>query len=257
MRSTESRAQLDTVPSAAGTASALGGGATNGATEILTLRSFVPGQSQGAVDAIASFTQALQIVAPDVRVVPLPTPGQIALVGPPASVRTAREFIDKADVVPPLVVLDMAILEVDESVAKNLGLQLGTAAISTTFTEAQPPPNADGTPGRLGRFQALGRTPISFTAQLNLLVQNGKGRVLGDLPLVGRVFRNDNLQGQRNELVIVVTPHIVKPGKPVLPGPPLRALPTPAALPTLPPNTRLPAPGGQMPSTTPARRTSR
>jgi Bacterial type II and III secretion system protein len=70
---------------------------------------------------------------------------------------------------------------------------------------------------------------------------------LGDLPLIGRIFRNDSVQGQRNELIIVVTPHIVKPGTPLLPGPALRTLPTPAPLPTLPPNTRLPAPSGQLP----------
>ncbi|MBV8367670.1 MAG: hypothetical protein JO036_01885 [Candidatus Eremiobacteraeota bacterium] len=356
--------QLDAAPSTQGVgvqSGAYGGGST----EVVTLRSFVPGQTTGGVDAVTSFTQALQVITPDVRVVPLPTPGQIALVGPPASVRSAREFLDKVDVVPPLVVLDTEVLEVDESVAKNIGLQLGTAALSTTFTEMQPPPNADGSPPRLGRFQALSRTPISFTAQLNLLVQNGKGRVLadprittlsgrtasiragdtisiltttagnagtiattqvqsfqtgvtlditpsvspdggvtvalhpvvnsligtnagvpeistrdtqttvhlqddetlviggliqendtrtttkipllGDVPLVGRVFRNDNVQGQRNELIIVVTPHIVKPGKSILPGPPLQVVPTPAALPTLPPNTRLPAPSGQLP----------
>jgi hypothetical protein len=55
------------------------------------------------------------------------------------------------------------------------------------------------------------------------------------------------VQGQRNELIIVVTPHIVKPGAPVLPGPALHTIPTPAPLPTLPPNTRLPAPSGQIP----------
>jgi type II/III secretion system protein len=69
---------------------------------------------------------------------------------------------------------------------------------------------------------------------------------LGDLPLVGRVFRNENVQGQRNELIIVVTPHIVKPGKPVLPGPAIRAIPSPPALPTLPPNAHLPPPSGQL-----------
>ena len=71
--------------------------------------------------------------------------------------------------------------------------------------------------------------------------------LLGDLPLIGRIFRNDSVQGQRNELIIVVTPHIVKPGTPLLPGPALRTLPTPAPLPTLPPNTQLPAPSGQLP----------
>ena len=82
--------------------------------------------------------------------------------------------------------------------------------------------------------------------------------LLGDLPLIGRAFRNDNVQGQRNELIIVVTPHIVKPGPAAVPGPALRAIPTPAALPTLPPNTRLPAPAGQIPrrSTAPTRVTT-
>jgi type II secretory pathway component GspD/PulD (secretin) len=336
-------------------------------TEIVTLKSYVPGQALGGgLDAVASFTQALQVVTPDVRVVQLPTPGQIALLGPAHSVRIAKDFLDKADAVPAMVILDTEVLEVDETVAKNLGLQFGSGVVSSTFTEVQPPPNADGTPGRLGRFQALSRTPISFTAQLNLLIQNGKGRVLadprittlsgrtasiragdtisiltttagnagtiattqvqsfqtgvtlditpsvtadggitvhlhpvvnsligtnagvpeistrdtqttvhlhddetlviggliqesdtrtttkvpilGDLPLLGRVFRNENVQGQRNELIIVVTPHIVKPGKTIVPGPALQALPTPPALPTLPPNTNLPSPSGQLPA---------
>jgi type II secretory pathway component GspD/PulD (secretin) len=364
-RIADALAQLDPPPSPQGGAFGQALSGSGGSTEVVTLKSFIPGQSQGGTDAVASFTQALQVVTPDVRVVQLPTPGQIVLIGPPTSVRSARQFLDKVDVVPPLVVLDTEILEVDESVAKNLGLQLGTAALSTTFTEMQPVPNADGTVGRIGRFQALSRTPISFTAQLNLLVQNGKGRVLadprittlsgrtasiragdtisiltttagnagtiattqvqsfqtgvtlditpsvapdggimvvlhpvvnsligtnagvpeistrdtqttvhlqddetlviggliqendtrtttkvpllGDLPLVGRVFRNDNIQGQRNELIIVVTPHIVKPSVSVLPGPALHTIPTPAPLPTLPPNTRLPAPSGQLP----------
>ena len=363
-RIADALAQLDPPATASGLAAAAGGSG-HGTTEVVTLKSYVPGQQQNGVpDAVASMAQAIQIVAPDVRVVQLPTPGQIALFGPPPSVRTARDFIDSVDVVPPLVVLDTEVLELDESVAKNLGLQLGTAAVSTTFTEMQPPSNNDGSPPRLGRFQALSRTPISFTAQLNLLVQNGKGRVLadprittlsgrtasiragdtisiltttagnagtiattqvqsfqtgvtlditpsvtpdgginvalhpvvnsligtnagvpeistrdtqttvhlqndetlviggliqenetrtttklpllGDIPLIGRVFRNDNVQGQRNELIIVVTPHIVKPGVTVSPGPKLQAPPQPAPLPTLPPNTNLPPPSGQL-----------
>ncbi len=364
-RIAEAIAQLDPAPGAQGVA-ATSGGIGGGSTEIVTLKSYVPGQPQGgAPDAVASITQALQVVAADVRVVQLPTPGQIALFGPPPSVRAAREFLDKIDVVPPLVVLDTEVLEVDETVAKNLGLQLGTAAIGTTFTEMQPPANADGSPPRLGRFQAFTRTPITFAAQLNLLVQNGKGRVLadprittlsgrtasiragdtisiltttagnagtiattqvqsfqtgvtlditpsvtpdggvnvalhpvvnsligtnagvpeistrdtqttvhlqddetlviggliqenetrtttklpllGDIPLVGRLFRNDNVQGQRNELIIVVTPHVLRPGATAPPGPKLHAVPAPAPLPTLPPNAQLPPPNGQFP----------
>jgi type II secretory pathway component GspD/PulD (secretin) len=65
--------------------------------------------------------------------------------------------------------------------------------------------------------------------------------LLGDLPLVGRPFRNQTLNRSRNELIITVTPHVIVPGTPfVSPGPPLPALPTAAPLPTLAPGTRLP-----------------
>jgi type II secretory pathway component GspD/PulD (secretin) len=66
--------------------------------------------------------------------------------------------------------------------------------------------------------------------------------LLGDLPLLGRAFRNEELNHQRNELIITVTPHIVTPGSQstVWPGPALPALPTAAPLPTLPPGTTMP-----------------
>jgi len=67
--------------------------------------------------------------------------------------------------------------------------------------------------------------------------------VLGDLPLLGHLFRNETLNGNRNELIISVTPHIISPGQPmVYPGPPLPAIPTPQPLPTLPPDTLFPNP---------------
>ncbi len=67
--------------------------------------------------------------------------------------------------------------------------------------------------------------------------------LLGDLPLIGRAFRNEALNHQRNELIITVTPHILTPGaRGVSPGPPLPAVPAPAPLPTLPPGTTLPPP---------------
>ena len=65
--------------------------------------------------------------------------------------------------------------------------------------------------------------------------------LLGDLPLIGRVFRNESLTHQRNELIIAVTPHIISPGtRSLVPGPPLPAIPSAAPLPTLPPGTVLP-----------------
>jgi len=152
------------------------GGAT---TEVVTLKSYVPGAG-GGTDIVQTITQMLQAVAADVKVIALPTPGQIALVGSASSVRIARDFIDKIDIVPPLVILDTEVLEIDESVTKNLGLQLGTTSISTTYTETTPAPNAEGIYPKLGKLQALTRTPISFQATLNLALSNGKGRVLAD-----------------------------------------------------------------------------
>ncbi|MBC5806513.1 MAG: hypothetical protein GIW96_09920, partial [Candidatus Eremiobacteraeota bacterium] len=66
---------------------------------------------------------------------------------------------------------------------------------------------------------------------------------LGDLPLIGRLFRNESYNLQRNELIITVTPHIVEPGNLNLSsGPALPVIPTPQPLPTLPPGTVLPPP---------------
>ncbi len=315
-------------------------------------------------------TQALQLVVPDVKVIALPTPGQLALVGPPPSLRTAREFIEKVDVIAPQVVLDTEVLELDESAAKNLGIQLGTTVLSTTYSETTPPPDANGTIPRIGRLQAFARTPLSFTAQLNLAISSGRGRVLadprittlsgrtatiragdtlsiltttagnagtiattqvqsfqtgvtlditplvdaeggitvalhpvvnsliglssagvpeistrdtqttvhlrdnetlviggliqenetrtntkipvlGDVPLVGRVFRNEQRTSSRNELIIVVTPHLLTPGSATLPGPPLLTIPSPQPLPTLPANATLPVPSGLLPRSRP------
>jgi type II secretory pathway component GspD/PulD (secretin) len=65
--------------------------------------------------------------------------------------------------------------------------------------------------------------------------------ILGDLPLLGPLFRNETLNGNRNELIISVTPHVLNPsGANVYPGPPLPNIPSAAPLPTLPPSTVLP-----------------
>ncbi len=68
--------------------------------------------------------------------------------------------------------------------------------------------------------------------------------ILGQIPLIGRIFHNYSINSNRNELIIVVTPHILGPNAaPIVPGPALPAIPTPEPLPTLPPGTALPAPG--------------
>ena len=155
-----------------------------GTTELVTLSAAVPGLAQSpsttANDIAQSVTQALQPSTPDLRIVVIPNTSQLILSGSPQSIRTAKELIAKIDRTPPLVVLDTEILELDESDAKNLGLLLPQAVVSTTFSEIGPPPNAQGTVQQFLRGQAVSRSPLQLNAQLNVLIQNGSARVLAD-----------------------------------------------------------------------------
>lgn len=333
--------------------------------EVIQLQAAVPSQGQTgsttALEVANAVSQALQQGAPDLKITVPANTQSLVLAGSPNSVRLAKQLIAKLDVSPALVVLDTEVLEVDESVARNVGLQLSQPAVSATFSEIVPAPDANGNPSRLMRPQPITRTPISISAQVNLLVQNGNARVLadprittlsghtasiragdsfnilttvggglgtyattqlqtfqtgvtlditpivssdghvtvslhpivnsltgilngvpqiatrdtqttvrldddqtlviggliqesqtknvqkipglGDLPLIGRVFRNDSVSGNRNELIIVVTPHIIQPGETNnTAGVALPKIPTPKPLPTLPPGLMLPKP---------------
>jgi type II secretory pathway component GspD/PulD (secretin) len=66
---------------------------------------------------------------------------------------------------------------------------------------------------------------------------------LGDIPLLGRaLFTYQNVQKTRNELIVTVTPHIVRPGDTGAIGSTKLGIPHPEGLPTLPPGTQLPPP---------------
>jgi type II secretory pathway component GspD/PulD (secretin) len=66
---------------------------------------------------------------------------------------------------------------------------------------------------------------------------------LGDLPLLGRaLFTYQNVQKTRNELIVTVTPHIVRAGENGAIGSTKLGIPQPDPLPTLPPGTQLPPP---------------
>ncbi len=331
--------------------------------EIYTLRAALPGlngnPSTTANDVAATVTQALAASAPDLHITVSATSQQLILTGSPTSIAMARDLIGQLDVAQKLVVLDTQILEIDETVAKDLGLSFPQPVISSTFSEVVPT-DANGNTLRIGHLQPLTRTPLSLPVQLNLLVRNGTARVLadprittvsgrtatiragdtiaiettagggagtvattqiqtfqtgvtlditpivnadnyvsvtlhpsvnsetaivngipqistrdtqttvalqedqtliiggliqesnqrtdnkipilGDLPLVGSVFGEHVVNGQRNELIITVTPHIVVPGDhgSFRPQPAQQTM-TPPPLPTLPPATRLPA----------------
>jgi type II secretory pathway component GspD/PulD (secretin) len=186
-RIAEGVAQLD----GTATAGAPNGGGFEGAMpasvpsnhEIVQLRSIVPGtQGTGtsSQDIATAVQTALAQAHPDLHVVVPNGLQAIILTGSPQAVRDAKDLIALLDVVPQSVVLDTEILELDENTSRNLGLELGTTSIGTTFTEVVPPNQANGQPGYLGAFQPLTRTPISFQAQINLLLQNGSARVLAD-----------------------------------------------------------------------------
>jgi type II secretory pathway component GspD/PulD (secretin) len=73
-------------------------------------------------------------------------------------------------------------------------------------------------------------------------VQIQKIPILGDLPLVGQLFTNKQTSHTRNELIITVTPHIVRPGDAGNYVPADLGMPKPGPLPTLPPEMRMPPP---------------
>lgn len=69
---------------------------------------------------------------------------------------------------------------------------------------------------------------------------------LGDIPLIGRaLFTYQNVQKTRNELIVTVTPHILRPGDTGAIGSTKLGIPRPEGLPTLPPGTELPPPRRQ------------
>ncbi len=181
-------AQLDgTATAANGANPGGGGGGSPSGHEVIQLRSIIPGGQGGGnaattpQDIGAAVQQALQGGYPDLRVTVPNGTQQLILTGSPQSIRAARELIAELDIVPQSVVLDTEILELDENSSRNLGLQLGNPSVSTTFTEVQPTPDPNGNPGRLIGIAPFTRTvPIQFGLTLNLLISNGKARVLAD-----------------------------------------------------------------------------
>nr|MDP9105952.1 hypothetical protein [Candidatus Eremiobacteraeota bacterium] len=178
-------AQIDGTAAAPNGQSPAGGGGAPSSHEVIQLKSIIPGvQGAGGAsttpqDIGAAVQQALQGAFPDLRVTVPNGTQQLILTGSPQSIRAGRELIAELDVVPQSVVLDTEILELDENSSKNLGLQLGNS-VQSTFTEQQPPLDANNNPTRLIGIQPFGRSPINFTATLNLLISRGNARVLAD-----------------------------------------------------------------------------
>jgi Flp pilus assembly secretin CpaC len=105
-----------------------------------------------------------------------------------------------------MVVLDVTIVEVDENVSKNLGLSLSPAVISTTYSETTPaaPANGGTAPPLLG-LQPLQRTPLSLGLALNLLIQNGNGKVIADPKLTTLSGRTASIRAGDNIAILTTT----------------------------------------------------
>ncbi len=160
-------------------------GIGNQAFEVYTLRAALPGlngaQSTSATDIASTVTSALAQAAPDLRITVVPNTNQLIISGSPSSMQAAKQLIDQLDVAQKLVVLDTQVLELDESVSKNLGLSFSSPLISTNYTEITPPANpVTGAAQQLLGLAPLTRTPLSLGFTLNLAIANGHGRVLAD-----------------------------------------------------------------------------
>jgi type II secretory pathway component GspD/PulD (secretin) len=161
--------------------------------EVVSLRAAIPalgttGGSSTAQDIANTVQSALARSAPGLHISVQPNSTQLVLTGTPDEIQLGKELIDQLDVSQKLVVLDTEILEVDETVAKNLGLSVQSTAagatvpgISTVVSELvpTPQPNFSSPPQFLGLLPFT-RTGLSLGVQLNLLVQHGDARILAD-----------------------------------------------------------------------------
>ena len=179
--------QLDVSP--AGSANAANGGLTGGGasadTDVITLKAALPGlngsPSTSANDIAQTITQALSSEAPDLKITVPPNSTQLILAGSQYSVKLAKDLIDKLDQPLPLVVLDTEVLEVNDTVAKNLGLQYSNS-MTATFQEVQPatPVGAATAPPLMGIQPFARQSPLSFNVTLNAAINNNQARVLSD-----------------------------------------------------------------------------
>jgi general secretion pathway protein D len=180
-RISQAIAALDIEPGGSGGANA-GPGVLS--IQVVTLRAALPASSGGpsttANDIAQTVEDVLRQSAPDLKITVPQNGTQLILSGSPYAIQLAKGLIAQLDVMPPLVVLDTQILEVDEGVAKQIGFEFPSAVLSTTYSEITPPAQSNGNITPLLGLQALTRTPLSLAAELNFLVSTNHARILED-----------------------------------------------------------------------------
>jgi type II secretory pathway component GspD/PulD (secretin) len=105
-----------------------------------------------------------------------PRSPQVVVLGTVADRALVHQIIDKMTLENHLVVLEMHVYEVDETSAKNLGINFTQPLLTEQISE-NGTPGASPPPLQLGRYI---RSPLSILTALNLLVQNGNAYVLAD-----------------------------------------------------------------------------
>jgi type II secretory pathway component GspD/PulD (secretin) len=100
---------------------------------------------------------------------PLSRSVRLIIIGPATEVQRAKLLLEEADVAPPLVRIEAALVEVNRENIKDLGLGWDFANTKFTFTV----PGAAGVD--VGQVQ---RSSASFTASLQALITRNKARVL-------------------------------------------------------------------------------
>ena len=178
--------------------------------EIVNLKSVTPGLSGAAStttgDIANVLVQTLAGVGQEIRATVIPNQSQLALTGTPYAIGLAKQMLERLDVPPKLVILDTQILEVNETVAKNLGLSLApNSTLTTTYTESTPQPNAAGLAPPLLGLQPLSRTPLSLQFQLGLAISNGNGRILADPRITTISGRTASIRAGDNLTVLTTT----------------------------------------------------
>lgn len=202
-------AQLDSSPQDTQGVQGQSGGVASGAV-VINLKAAVPGlqggPSSSASEIANTVTQALQSQAPDLHIIVPPNSTRLVLTGSAYSIKLAEQLIDQLDVPEPLVALDTEVLEVDEGVAKQLGLKFPTAALTTTYTELTPTAQSSNyTAAQLLGLQPLTRTPLSLGAELDFLISNSYAKVLEDPRLTTISGRTASLRAGETLNILTTT----------------------------------------------------
>jgi type II secretory pathway component GspD/PulD (secretin) len=142
--------------------------------EVIPLRHALPSEfvtepatSRSAEDLAQTVQAALQPIHPEMRIAVERRTQALIVTGTAAAVEAARELIGRLDQPSAQVALEVRVMEVAATALANLGISL-SPIVGTTLTE--PDPNQ--------RPFQFGRTPLNITLILNLLVEQGKAKVL-------------------------------------------------------------------------------